>query len=97
MSRFGRISENTCCHGNTLNIFVIKIFNLERGAIKPMLPLLHIFTKFVDHVYDCENIQKIMVLILKNNMAAIADLLENHCYVLKFKILQLALSDLHKM
>ena len=38
-----------------------------------------------------------MVLILKNNMAAIADLLENNSYVLKFKILQLAVSDLHKM
>ena len=43
-----------------------------------MLPQLHIFTKFAEHVYDCENMSvKIMVLILKNNMAAIADLLEN--------------------
>ena len=39
-----------------------------------MLPQLHIFTKFAEHVYDCE---KIVILILKNNMAAIADLLEN--------------------
>ena len=34
----------------------------------------YIFTKFADHVYGCENMSvKIMVLILKNNMAAIAD------------------------
>ena len=78
MSRFGRVSDNTSCHGNALNTFSLKILNLERGAIKPMLPQLHIFTKFAEHVYDCENMSlKIMVLILKNNMAAIADLLEN--------------------
>ena len=63
-----------------------------------MLPHLHIFTKFAEHVYDCENMSvKIMVLILKNNMAAIAELLENQRHVLKYKILQLAVSDLHKM
>ena len=65
MSRFRRVSDNTCCHGNALNTFSL---SLERGAINPMLPQLHIFTKFAE---------KIMVLILKNNMAAIADLLEN--------------------
>ena len=74
MSRFGRVSDNTCCHGNALNTFSLKILNLETDPIKPILPQLHIFTKFAEHVYDCE---KIMVLILKNNMAAIADLLEN--------------------
>ena len=55
MSKFGRISDKTCCHGNTLNTFSLKILNLQRGAIKPMLPQLHIFTKFTEHVYDCEN------------------------------------------
>ena len=87
MSRFGRVSDNTCCHGHALNTFSLKILNLERGAIKSMLPQLHIFTKFAE---------KIMVLILKSNMAAIVDLVENQ-YVLKFKILQLAVSDWHKM
>ena len=82
MSRFGRVSDNTCSHANALNTFSLKILNLERGAIKPMLPQLNIFTKFEEHVYDlhCENMSvKIMVRILKNNMAAIADLLENIC------------------
>ena len=55
MSRFDRVSDNTCCHGNALNTFGLKILNLERGAIKPMLPQLHIFTKFAEHVYDREN------------------------------------------
>ena len=55
MSRFGRVSDNTCCHGNALNTFGLKILNLERFAIKPMLPQLHIFIKFAEHVYDCEN------------------------------------------
>ena len=74
MSRFGRVSDNTCCHGNALNIFRLKMLNLERGAIKPMLPHLHIFTKFAEHVYDCRNMSvKIMVLILKDNMSVIAD------------------------
>ena len=36
------------------NIFGLKILNLERGAIKPMLPQLYIL-KFAEHVYDCEN------------------------------------------
>ena len=75
MNRFGRVSDNTCCHGSALNTFSLKTLNLERGTIKPMLPQLHIYTKSAEHVYDCE---KIMVHILKNNMAAIADLLENH-------------------
>ena len=79
MSRFGRVSDNTYCHGNNLNIFDLKILTLERGAIKPMLLQLHIFTKFAEDVYDCEHMSvKIMVLILKNNMAVIADFLENH-------------------
>ena len=78
MGRFGRVSDNTCWLGNTLNTFRLKILNFERGAIKPMLPLLHILTKFAEHVYDCKNMSvKIMVLFLQNNMAAIADLLEN--------------------
>ena len=51
MSRFGRISDNTCCHGNAVSTFGLKILNLERGAIKQ----LHIFTKFAEHIYDCEN------------------------------------------
>ena len=55
MSRFGRVSDNTGSHGNTLNTFSLKILNLDRGAIEPMLPQLQIFTKFVEHVYDCEN------------------------------------------
>ena len=55
MSRFGRVSDNTCCHGIALNTFSLKIFNLERGIIKPMLPQLHIFTKFAEHVYESEN------------------------------------------
>ena len=55
MSRFGGVSDNTCCHGNGLNTFGLKILDLERGAIKLMLPQLHIFTKFVEYVYDCEN------------------------------------------
>ena len=32
MSRFGRVSYYTCCHGNALNTFGLKILNLERGA-----------------------------------------------------------------
>ena len=52
MSRFGTVSDNTCCHGNALNTFSLKILNLERGTIKPMLPQLDIFTKCV---YDCEH------------------------------------------
>ena len=55
MSRFGRISDNTCCYGNALNTFGLKILNLERGAINRCYQL-HIFTKFAEHVYDCENI-----------------------------------------
>ena len=55
MSRFGRVSANTCCYGNTLNIFGLQSLNLERGAIKLMLPQLHIVTKFAEHVYDFEN------------------------------------------
>ena len=51
MSRFGRESDNTCCHGNALNTFGLKILNLERDAIKLMLPQLYIFTKFTEHVY----------------------------------------------
>ena len=39
----------------TLNTFGLKILNLEMGPIKPMLQQLHIFTKFAEHVYDCEN------------------------------------------
>ena len=37
MTRFGRVSDNTCCHGNALNTLCLKILNLEMGAIKPML------------------------------------------------------------
>ena len=33
MSRFVRVSDNTCCHGNPLNTFGLKILNLERGDI----------------------------------------------------------------
>ena len=55
MSMFGRASDNTCCHGNALNTFCLKILNSERGTIKPMLPQLYIFTKFAEHIYDCEN------------------------------------------
>ena len=55
MSRFGRVSDNTCCHGSTINNFGLKILNLERGAIKVMLPQLPIFTRFAEHIYDCEN------------------------------------------
>ena len=55
MSRFGRVSNNTCCHGNAFNTFGLKILNLERGAIKLMLPQFHIFTKFAEHVYDYEH------------------------------------------
>ena len=69
MSRFGRVSDNTCCHGNTLNTFSLKILNLERGAVKPMLPHLHIFTKFAYHVYDSKHVC--------DNMAATADLLKH--------------------
>ena len=66
MSKFGNVSDNTCCHGNALNTFSLKILNLERSVIKPMLPHLHIFTKFAEHVYECENMSiKIMVLIFK--------------------------------
>ena len=60
-----------------------------------MLPQLHIFTKFVDPVYECENMSvKNYGTHFKNNMATITDLLKN---ILKFKILQLVVSDLHKM
>ena len=48
------VSYITCCHGNALNTFGLEILNLERGAIKPMLPQLHIFTKFAEHLYVCE-------------------------------------------
>ena len=71
------VSDNTCCHGKALNTFDLKILNLKRGTIKPMLPQLHIFTKFAEHIYNCEHMS-VMVLIFKNNIAAIADLLENH-------------------
>ena len=67
------------------------------GTIKLMLPQLHI-SNVAEYVYDCENITvKSYGTHLKNNMATIADLLENQWYVLKFKILELAVSDLHKM
>ena len=56
-----------------------------------------IFIRFAENVKDCGNISvKTLVLILKNNMAAIANCLKNHWYVLKFKMLQQALSDSHK-
>ena len=83
MSRFGRVSDNTCCHGNALNTISL-ILKLQRGAIKLMSPQLLIFTKFAEHVYDCENMSvKNYGTHLENNMATIADLLENQ-YVLKF-------------
>ena len=41
MNRFGSVSDNTYCHDNALNTFGLKILDLERGAIKPMLPQLH--------------------------------------------------------
>ena len=53
MSRFG--IRQSSCHGNALNTFGLKVLNVERGAIRPMLPQLHIFNKFAEHVYDCEN------------------------------------------
>ena len=75
MSRFGRVSDNTCCRGNVLNIFWKK----KGTLIKPILPQLHFFIKFAEHVYHCENMSvKIIVLILKNIMAAVANLPENY-------------------
>ena len=46
-----------------------------------------IFTKFVKHVYCCKNMS------VKNY----GTYFENHLYIVKFKILQLPVSDLHKM
>ena len=44
------------------------------------------------HVYGCESMSiKIMVLILKNSMTAIADLLTNYGYVVKFKTIAASL------
>ena len=77
MSGFGRVSDNTCCHGNALNTVCCKNLNLEMGTIKLMLPQLHI-SNVAEYVYDCENISvKSYGTHLKNNMATIADLLEN--------------------
>ena len=57
-----------------------------------------IFTRFAENDYGCENMSaKNFVLIWKKQYGNHSQLLKNHWYVLSFKILQVALSDLHKL
>ena len=57
-----------------------------------------IFNKFAENVYGCENMSvKKYGIHFKKQQGCHSRFLENHWYVLKLKILQLAVSDLHKM